>query len=213
MAAAVEASATQLLDLTVGSTLRAVLEANASIGLWMQWLILQVLRTTRAATSNGADLDSWMADLTLTRLPAVAATGTVTLLTVHTGHVRLDPGRCAGPYRGRHADICGERGYVAAFLVGGEQWLRRARRRGLAGCAGDRADTGERRQRAGWHNFPAGIGHCRASIPSATSTPSRMASMPSPMMHSGAVSTISSPAGRAPHHLRWVMRSAAFSRG
>jgi uncharacterized phage protein gp47/JayE len=78
MAAAVEASATQLLDLTVGSTLRAVLEANASIGLWIQWLILQVLRTTRAATSNGADLDSWMADLTLTRLPAVAATGTVT---------------------------------------------------------------------------------------------------------------------------------------
>jgi uncharacterized phage protein gp47/JayE len=78
MAAAVEASATQLLDLTVGSTLRAVLEANASIGLWMQWLILLVLRTTRAATSDGADLDSWMADLTLTRLPAVAATGTVT---------------------------------------------------------------------------------------------------------------------------------------
>src|SRR6516165_6786759 len=78
MAAQVEASATQLLDLTVGSTLRAVLEANASVGLWMQWLILRVLRTTRAATSNGADLDSWMADLTLTRLPAAASTGTVT---------------------------------------------------------------------------------------------------------------------------------------
>jgi uncharacterized phage protein gp47/JayE len=78
MAAAVEASATQLLDLTVGSTLRAVLEANASIGLWMQWLILLVLRTTRAATSNGVDLDSWMADLTLTRLPAVASAGIVT---------------------------------------------------------------------------------------------------------------------------------------
>src|SRR3974390_2579604 len=78
MAAAVEASATQLLDLTVGATPRPVLEPTASVGLWMQWLILQVLRTTRAATSNGADLDSWMADLTLTRLPAVAATGTVT---------------------------------------------------------------------------------------------------------------------------------------
>ncbi|HEY7579411.1 MAG TPA: baseplate J/gp47 family protein [Acetobacteraceae bacterium] len=78
MAAAVEASATQLLDLTVGSTLRAILEANASIGLWMQWLILQVLRTTRAATSVGADLDSWMADLTLTRLPAASASGITT---------------------------------------------------------------------------------------------------------------------------------------
>ena len=78
MAAAVEASAAQLLDLTVGSTLRAVLEANASVALWMQWLILLVLRTTRAATSNGSDLDSWMADFSLSRLPAVAATGTVT---------------------------------------------------------------------------------------------------------------------------------------
>jgi len=78
MAAAVEASATQLLDVTVGSTLRAVLESNASIALWMQWLILLVLRTTRAATSNGTDLDSWMADFSLTRLPAVSATGSVT---------------------------------------------------------------------------------------------------------------------------------------
>jgi uncharacterized phage protein gp47/JayE len=78
MAAAVQSAASQLLDLTVGSTLRAVLEANASIGLWMQWLILLVLQTTRAATSAGSDLDSWMADFGLSRLPAVAATGIVT---------------------------------------------------------------------------------------------------------------------------------------
>jgi len=78
MAAAVQASATQLLDLTVGSTLRAVLEANASVALWMQWLILQVLQMTRAATSVGSDLDSWMADMSLGRLPAVAAVGSVT---------------------------------------------------------------------------------------------------------------------------------------
>jgi uncharacterized phage protein gp47/JayE len=77
-AAAVQGASNQLLDLTVGSTLRAVLEANASVALWMQWLILQVLRMTRAATSNGADLDSWMADFSLTRLPAAAATGLVT---------------------------------------------------------------------------------------------------------------------------------------
>jgi uncharacterized phage protein gp47/JayE len=78
MAAAVQSAANQLLDLTVGSTLRAILEANASLGLWMQWLILSVLQTTRAATSAGSDLDSWMADFGLTRLPAVAATGIVT---------------------------------------------------------------------------------------------------------------------------------------
>src|SRR5690348_5359863 len=79
MAAAVQSAASQLLDLTVGSTLRAVIEANASIALWMQWLILQVLQSTRAATSTGADLDSWMADFSLSRLPATAARGTVTL--------------------------------------------------------------------------------------------------------------------------------------
>jgi uncharacterized phage protein gp47/JayE len=128
MAAAVQASATQLLDLTVGSTLRAVLEANASIGLWMQWLILQVLRTTRAATSNGADLDSWMADLTLTRLPAVAATGTVTLSRFTPGMSALDSGGCAGPDRGRNTDIRSSCGYIATLLVGCEQWLCRERR-------------------------------------------------------------------------------------
>ena len=78
MAASVQAAASQLIDLTVGSTMRAVLEANASIALWMQWLILQVLQTTRAATSTGSDLDSWMADMSLTRLPAVMAVGAVT---------------------------------------------------------------------------------------------------------------------------------------
>lgn len=77
-AAAVQGSARQLVDLTVGSTLRAVLEANASVVLWLQWLILQVLRMTRAATSDGVDLDSWMADFSLTRLPAAPATGLVT---------------------------------------------------------------------------------------------------------------------------------------
>ena len=77
-AAAVQAACAQLLDLSVGSVLRAVLEANASVALWLQWLILQVLALTRAATSNGADLDSWMADFSVTRLPAVAASGNVT---------------------------------------------------------------------------------------------------------------------------------------
>ncbi len=77
-AAAVQGSARQLIDLSVGSTLRALLEASASVGLWMQWLIVQVLQMTRAATSAGPDLDSWMADFGLTRLPAVAATGAVT---------------------------------------------------------------------------------------------------------------------------------------
>jgi len=91
MAASVQSAATQLLDLTVGSTLRAVLEANASIALWMQWLILQVLQTTRAATSAGADLDSWMADMSLVRLPAVSASGLVTFSRFTASAVTLVP--------------------------------------------------------------------------------------------------------------------------
>jgi phage-related baseplate assembly protein len=78
MAATLQGNASQLVDLTVGSVLRALLEASASVALWMQWLILQVLSTTRAATSIGPDLDSWMADFSLTRLPATSAVGTVT---------------------------------------------------------------------------------------------------------------------------------------
>lgn len=78
MAASVQASGKHLLDLSAGSALRAILEANASAGLWMQWLIVQVLQTTRAATSTGADLDTWMADFSFARLPAARASGTVT---------------------------------------------------------------------------------------------------------------------------------------
>jgi uncharacterized phage protein gp47/JayE len=77
-AAAVQAAATTVMDLTVGSVLRAVLEANAGLGLWMQWLILQVLQTTRAATATGSDLDTWVADFGVARLQPVAASGTVT---------------------------------------------------------------------------------------------------------------------------------------
>lgn len=77
-ASAVTVACQQLVDLTVGSVVRALLEANASIGLWMQWLIVQVLAATRAATSVGSDLDSWVADFGLTRFAASSATGAVT---------------------------------------------------------------------------------------------------------------------------------------
>ena len=91
MAAAVQSAAAQLLDVTVGSTLRAILEANASACLWMQWLVVQVLQMTRAATSNGTDLDSWMNDFSLIRLPASPASGTVTLSRFTAGATALVP--------------------------------------------------------------------------------------------------------------------------
>jgi hypothetical protein len=76
-AAAVRGGAAGLIDLSVGSVLRAVLEANASVGLWVQWLIVQVLATTRAATSSGPDLDTWVGDFGVQRLPGTAARGQV----------------------------------------------------------------------------------------------------------------------------------------
>jgi uncharacterized phage protein gp47/JayE len=77
MAASVQGAAQSLLDLTVGSVLRAILEANASVALWLQWLMVQLLATTRLATSTGTDCDSFGADFGFTRLPAVAASGQV----------------------------------------------------------------------------------------------------------------------------------------
>ncbi len=77
-AAAVQAGTNLLLDLSVGSVLRAILEANASLVLWLQWLIVCVLRMTRASTSTGVDLDTWMGDFNFVRLPPCSAVGIVT---------------------------------------------------------------------------------------------------------------------------------------
>lgn len=76
--AAIQGAARTLVDLTVGSILRALTESVALVVLWIQSLILQLLAATRAATASGSDLDTWMADYGLTRLPALAATGSVT---------------------------------------------------------------------------------------------------------------------------------------
>jgi uncharacterized phage protein gp47/JayE len=75
---AIQGGSKSLVDLSIGSILRAVVEAYSAVALWLQGLILQLLATTRAATSSGTDLDSWVADYGLTRLPASAASGIVT---------------------------------------------------------------------------------------------------------------------------------------
>lgn len=77
-AAAVQSSAASPIDMGRGSVLRAFLEASASVALWLQALILQVWQGTRLATSVGADVDSFVGDFGLTRLPGVAAVGAVT---------------------------------------------------------------------------------------------------------------------------------------
>jgi len=75
---AMQASAAGLVDLAIGSILRAVAESNSGVAMWIQQLIVNLLVTTRAATCSGDDLDSWMADFSFTRLSAVQSTGPVT---------------------------------------------------------------------------------------------------------------------------------------
>lgn len=75
---AIQAKNAQLVDLRIGSILRAVVESNASVGLWLESNILLVLQAIRASTAVGTDLDSWMADFGQTRLAPHFAVGTVT---------------------------------------------------------------------------------------------------------------------------------------
>lgn len=77
-ATAIQGAARTLLDFSIGSVLRAIVEANAGIAMWLQGLILQLLATTRAATSTGGDLDSFVNDFGVTRLAGYAASGNVT---------------------------------------------------------------------------------------------------------------------------------------
>lgn len=77
VAAGMQGRASAVLDFSVGSTLRALAEAVGGVALWLQGLILQVLLTTRAATSSEADLDSWMNDFGVIRLTATPASGLV----------------------------------------------------------------------------------------------------------------------------------------
>lgn len=87
IAASVQASAAGLLDFTVGSIDLAMSEAFAGVVLWLQANILGLLKATRAQTSIGPDLDSWIADWAsgptasdptlISRFLAVGATGPV----------------------------------------------------------------------------------------------------------------------------------------
>lgn len=76
--AAVQGGASSLVDTTIGSILRAVVEAYSAVAMWLQGMILNLLIITRASTASGADLDSWMADYGVERIAAGFATAQVT---------------------------------------------------------------------------------------------------------------------------------------
>src|SRR3954469_14647325 len=54
MAATVQGASGQLSNLSVGSVLRAILEANASVGLWMQCLFCAFFRRAAPQPARGA---------------------------------------------------------------------------------------------------------------------------------------------------------------
>lgn len=91
MAQAMQGAAGRTLDFTAGSVARAWIEAVAGVVLWLQWLILETLRQARAATCVGRELDSWMADYGLARLPAVSASGDVVLSRAVAGRAAFIP--------------------------------------------------------------------------------------------------------------------------
>lgn len=78
MATAIQARSSALVNLTVGSVLRAFIESIAQVSGWLQSQIVYLLATTRLSTSSGTDVDSFIEDFGLTRIAAIAATGSVT---------------------------------------------------------------------------------------------------------------------------------------
>lgn len=76
-AAAAQAKLARALDVRPGSMVRAIFEATAGLSLWLQSQAVQVLAATRLGSSTGEDVDSFVADYGLTRLPAIPAKGQV----------------------------------------------------------------------------------------------------------------------------------------
>lgn len=75
--AAAQGASPALLELDVGSPGRAMLEGVTGVGLWFQFVALQILSRTRLSTSIGVDADSFVEDFGLAREPGTAATGVV----------------------------------------------------------------------------------------------------------------------------------------
>lgn len=78
--AAIQSLSSTLINFLVGSILRAIVQANATVALWLQGLILTNLTVARLASSTGTDVDSFYADFPAFggRLQAIQSSGPVT---------------------------------------------------------------------------------------------------------------------------------------
>ncbi len=89
--AATQANATANIDTSRGSVTLALAQAVKGVVLWLQALVVGALAKARLGTSYGADVDSWVADIGMTRLPAVTATGSVVFSRNTVGVAALVP--------------------------------------------------------------------------------------------------------------------------
>jgi uncharacterized phage protein gp47/JayE len=83
--ASAQSTCSSLRDFSVGSVARSLMEANATIALWQQYLALQVLSVTRLSSSFGDDVDSWLSQYGIERLGSVPATTTQTFISLSPG--------------------------------------------------------------------------------------------------------------------------------
>lgn len=74
---AIQGKARLLIDTSIGSIILSIIESNAGVILWLQSLVLDILRRSRASTSTGEDLDSWMIDWGITRNGSIPSEGTL----------------------------------------------------------------------------------------------------------------------------------------
>jgi len=91
--AAIQASSTQPLDFNTGTVELAMVQAQASMGIWLEYIFNAVLAMARAQTSTGVDLDTWMAQFKLYRLTGNPSTGNCTFSrTVTTSTAQINVG-------------------------------------------------------------------------------------------------------------------------
>lgn len=88
--AAVQAEADAVVDASAGSITLAFVEAVNGVVLWLQGLIAQAIALARLTTSFGANVDSFVGQFAMTRLPAVAASGSETFGVLTAGSSPID---------------------------------------------------------------------------------------------------------------------------
>lgn len=90
---AIQASSDQNIDFNTGTVELAMVQAQAAMGIWLEFIFNAVLALARAQTSTGTDLDSWMAQFMLYRLPGSPASGNCTFSrTVTTSTAQINVG-------------------------------------------------------------------------------------------------------------------------